>query len=694
VNETTMSTRGAIAIIGAGYRLPGAEGPEELWRILEEGRDCVREVPPERWDAQADFDPDPAAAGKSNSRWGGFLDGLTGFDAALFRMSSVEAASTDPQHRLLLEATWRALEDAGLDPSKPQAQETAVFTAVGANEHLARAFPDPSRFNSYSTVGNIASLAANRVSYFFDFQGPSVAVDTGCSSTLVALDLACERLRSSDVQRAVVAAANTLLSRETQIAVSRAWALSSSGRCRFLDESADGYVRSEGAGALVLARLEDALARGERVLGIIRATAVNHHGTGTSLTSPTRHAITQVMRKALTRAGVSADAVGYVEAHGIGSPSTDRTEIEAVGEVLGRASGALPVGSIKGNLGHLESASGIAAIAKVLLAFEHGHIPRQLHLQNVRKDVDPDALGVTVPRSPLPWPRAAAPRVALINSFGLGGTNACVVLEEPPARTAAHAPPPHGLVLSARTEGALRTLASRWADAIARAPDALPSLCANARRGRGGLPLRLTLVAEDAGTLVERLRAFAAGGARPEDALPPLSEAARMEVGIHAPGYPFERRELRALTPPVAAPAPVPATPREPERPTPAPAAPRPRAREVRGLIEGALRELLGLGASEPVPAKAGFVQLGLTSLGMVELKSRLSRELGLSLPATLAFDQPTVESLTAYLVERLGMREEAPSAASAELDAVVQQLEGLSDEDLRRLLEATGGEG
>ncbi len=348
-----------IAIVGAGCRAPGGVTDlQGLWNLVRDGVDAVEEVPADRWDLDAWYDPDPAAPGRVVSRFGAFLRGLDGFDAPLFGINAREAARLDPQQRLLLEVSWEALENAGIAPRGLEGRPVGVFVGISTSDYarLGRSARDPSEIDIYTGTGSAFSVAAGRLSYTFGLNGPCLAVDTACSSSLVAVHLACQslRLRESDV--AIAAGVNAILSPEGSVYLSRLGALSPDGRCRAFAADANGYVRGEGCGAVVLKRLEDALADGERVLAVIRGTAVNHDGASNGLTAPSGPAQERVIARALAEARVEPSEVGYVECHGTGTALGDPIEAIALGAVVGRArAGAAPVlvGSIKSNIGHL-----------------------------------------------------------------------------------------------------------------------------------------------------------------------------------------------------------------------------------------------------------------------------------------------------------------------------------------------------
>jgi len=511
-----------IAVVGLGCRFPGeASDPESFWRLLRDGVDAITEVPPDRWDVDAYYDPDPDAPGKMYTRHGGFVRDIGRFDAPFFGISPREAAGMDPQQRLLLEVGWEALEHAGMAPERLMGSRTGVFVGISSADyaqlHLRRGDP---AVDAYFGTGNALSVAAGRLSYILGLQGPSLSVDTACSSSLVAVHLACQSLRSGECGLALAGGVNAILSPVATVNFCRARMLAADGRCKTFDASADGYVRSEGAGIVVLKRLSDALAAGDTVLAVIRGAAVNQDGRSGGLTVPNGPAQEALIREALSAAGMAPAEVSYVEAHGTGTSLGDPIELKALCAVLGEGRPAerpILVGSVKTNLGHLEAAAGVAALVKVVLSLHHRQIPPHLHFHQLNPHV-PAETPVEVPTTLRPWPEGR--RVAAISSFGFSGTNAHLIVEEAPAAADADLTPaarrPHLLALSAKSEGALRELALRYAERLAAAPDLdLGDVAVAASLGRAHFAHRLAVVTDAAGTASELLQA-AAGGAPAE----------------------------------------------------------------------------------------------------------------------------------------------------------------------------------
>ena len=444
-----------IAVIGLGCRFPGEIfGPEALWQFLCEGRSAVGEVPPDRWAPFENGSPEVEAALSGTTRWGSFLNDIDAFDAEFFDISPSEAAKMDPQQRLLLEVAWEALEHAGIPAhSLPQTQ-TGVFAGACLGEYGYLATTDLSQVDAWSGTGGALSIIANRLSYFFDLRGPSVTVDTACSSSLVAVHLACQSLRTGDSNLAIAAGVNLLLSPAVTRSFDQAEAMSPTGQCHAFDARADGFVRGEGAGVVVLKRLADAVRDGDRVLAVVRGSAVNQDGRSNGLMAPNPAAQMAVLRAACANAGVEPRHVDYVEAHGTGTLLGDPIEARALGRVLGRArppSAPLLVGALKSNLGHLEAAAGIAGFIKAVLALQRGHIPANLHFETPNPLIPFEDLRLKVVAEPTDWPATEHPRRAGVSSFGFGGTNAHVVLEQGPD-------PAVGIATLPRSAGAVTTL--------------------------------------------------------------------------------------------------------------------------------------------------------------------------------------------------------------------------------------------
>jgi acyl transferase domain-containing protein len=517
--------REPIAVVGIGCRFPGAGSPQAFWDLLRSGGDATREIPADRWDAAAFYDPDVEAPGKMYCRRGGFLDQVDGFDERFFNLSAREARYLDPQQRLLLEVSWEALEDAAIAPSALSGSRTGVFIGISTSDyaHLLSTRTPVDKLDAYAGLGTGLSFAAGRLSYSLGLKGPSLAVDTACSSSLVAVHLACQSLRSGESQLALAAGVSLILAPSTQIVLCKGRALAADGRCKSFAAAADGYGRGEGCGVVVLRRLTDAMAAGDRVLAVIRGSAVNQDGPSSGLTVPSGAAQQAVIRDALAAAALAPADVAYVEAHGTGTPLGDPIEARALAAALGEGRARpLLLGSAKANIGHLEASAGIAGLIKTALTLYHGELPPHLHAGTPSPHIDWARLPLKLVDQRMPWPVPAEARVAGVSSFGASGTNAHVILSAPPVAASAppaaasappaDRPPAELLTLSARSDAALRSLADRYAQHLAAHPgEALSDLCHTANRGRAALPHRLALVAAEPAVLGQRLAAFAAG---------------------------------------------------------------------------------------------------------------------------------------------------------------------------------------
>ncbi|HWA89095.1 MAG TPA: aminotransferase class III-fold pyridoxal phosphate-dependent enzyme [Rhizomicrobium sp.] len=488
----------AIAIVGIGCRFPAAEGPEAFWRLLRDGVDAVREVPPERWDAQAYYDADPTAPGRMVTRWGGFVADMDKFDPDFFGISPREAAHMDPQQRLMLEVAWEALEHAGTAPDRLRGSDAGVFVGIGNTDYTRMLCRDTQTIDRYDGTGGTLSFAANRLSYFLDLHGPSLGMESACSSSLVALHTACKSLRDGECNLAIAGGVNLVLSPDMTIAFSQAGMMSPTGRCRTFDSAADGYVRGEGCGVVILKRLDDAARDGDRILALVRGSAINQDGTSNGITAPNGAAQQAVIRKACANAGLDPSAISYIEAHGTGTRVGDPIEIKALKATLlhGRAEGLVcRIGSVKTNIGHLEAAAGIAGLIKTVLMLQHREIVPHLHLSQPNPLLGLDNTPFEIPTRRAPWD-AVSPRFAGVSGFSFGGTNCHVVLEEAP-QAEDHVSRDGGLTLlpiSARDPEALRDLAAAYARQFDRETVPMPAAALTAGEGRTHFRHRVAVV--------------------------------------------------------------------------------------------------------------------------------------------------------------------------------------------------------
>jgi myxalamid-type polyketide synthase MxaC len=506
-----------IAVIGLACRFPGAAStPDAYWHLLQEGVNAIRQVPDGRWDVEALYDADPQAAGKMITKMGGFLDHVAGFDPVFFGIAPREVASMDPQHRLALEVSWEALEQAGLTAEQLLGSQTGVFMGIATNDyaHLLLTQTGLEDIDAYSLTGNSPNVSAGRIAYVLGLQGPTMAIDTACSSSLVAVHLACQSLRHRECDAALAGGVNLLLSPVNTIAFSRMNAMAPDGLCKTFDARANGYTRGEGCGVIVLKRLSDAVAAGDNVLAVIRGSAVNQDGRSSGLTVPHGPSQQAVMRRALQQAGVAPGTVGYVEAHGTGTPLGDPLELQSLGAVYGEGRDPdrpLLVGSVKTNFGHLEAAAGIAGLIKVVLALKQGQVPPHLHFQEPTPRVDWSRLPLQVPTAVTDWPPIDGRRLAGVSSFGFSGTNAHIVVEEGPVvsekwevkseeqeveRESAAL-----FTLSAKSETQLNEMAARMVDYLGREDTpSLAAICYTSQVRRSHWNWRLALLVPAVGT--------------------------------------------------------------------------------------------------------------------------------------------------------------------------------------------------
>ncbi len=456
-----------IAVVGIGCRFPGdVVGPDSFWDLLADGRNAISLVPADRWDAEAFYDPDPLTPGRMTTKWGGFVPDIAGFDAEFFGITPREAAAMDPQQRMLLEVAWEALEHAGIPADSLSGTRAGVMMGVYFNEYQSMVAANAEAVDAYTGTGNAHSITVGRISYLLGLRGPAVAVDTACSSSLVAVHLACQSLRLRETDLALAGGVSVTLRPETQIAISAWGLLSPQGRCASFDAAADGFVRGEGAGVVVLKRLTDAVRDGDRVVAVVRGSAVNQDGRSNGVTAPNTAAQCDVIADALRSSDVAPESVNYVEAHGTGTVLGDPIEFEALASTYGRGEGKCALGAVKTNIGHTEAAAGIAGFIKAALAVQHGGIPPNLHFSQWNPAIDAASTRFFVPTENVGWPTEDGPRRAAVSSFGLGGTNAHVVIEQGPDLAPATTPDSgvSTLVVSGKTPQRVAATAAVLAD--------------------------------------------------------------------------------------------------------------------------------------------------------------------------------------------------------------------------------------
>lgn len=542
-----------VAVIGIGCRFPGANNPEEFWSLLAHGVDAIREFPVARQHKTE----------KQTPRWGGFLEHVDLFDPRFFGIAPREASSMDPQQRLLLEVAWETLEDAGQSPEKLVGSQTGVFVGISDSDYARLQFNPSKSIDLYTVTGNASSIAANRLSYVFDWRGPSVALDTACSSSLVAIHLACQSLRAGEVQLALAGGVNVILAPDVTNAFAQGQMMASDGRCKTFDVSADGYVRSEGCGLVALKLLSQARRDKDQILAIVRGSAVNQDGRSNGLTAPNGRAQQAVLRQALHNANVAPHQIGYIEAHGTGTALGDPIEIHALETVLTAEKAhdaertAVALGSVKTNIGHLEAAAGVAGFIKVVLALQHHAIPPHLHLKQLNPQIRLNSDILTIPRTLYPWPVNGKPRFAGVSSFGFGGTNAHVILEEAQA-SAVSAPdddrPAHIFTMSAKSESALKALALHYVSHLSdHNEQEMGNVCFTANTGRSHFAHRFAAVAASTEQLQAQLRTFVTDGRSHEARSKTNTSQAQPKIAFLYPGqgiqYPGMAQQLYRTQP-------------------------------------------------------------------------------------------------------------------------------------------------
>ena len=509
-----------VAVIGMGCRLPGGiNSPEQLWDALLRGDDLITEIPPERWDADDYYDPEPGVPGRSASKWGAFLDDVAGFDAEFFGISEREATSLDPQHRLLLESSWEAMEHAGLAPETMRESLTGVFVGLTHFDYQLVTADSSAMEEPYGYQGNIFSMASGRIAYTLGLQGPALSVDTACSSGLVAVHMACRSLIDGESDMAFAGGAFVMLEPRKFVAGTAQGHLSPTGHCHAFDVAADGYVCGEASAVVLLKRLPDALRDGDRILAVVRGTAANQDGHTVNISTPSLSAQTAVYQTALAAAGVDPGTVGMVEAHGTGTSVGDPIEYTSLSKLYG-VEGPCALTSVKTNLGHAQSASGTLGLIKAVLALQNGVVPPNLHFNRLPDELAPIDTKLFVPQAITEWPVSGQhPRRAAVSSYGVSGTNAHAILEQAPATFADHNGETATTVaasllfpVSSTSADELRRTAGRLADWVDAHDDvALPDLAYTLARRRAHRPVRTAVIASSRPELAAALREVAGG---------------------------------------------------------------------------------------------------------------------------------------------------------------------------------------
>ncbi|WP_324787954.1 type I polyketide synthase [Streptomyces sp. H51] len=549
IEEYERSRSEPIAIVGVGCRFPGGvTDTDTYWQLLTSGVDAVRDIPADRWDNEAFYHEERGGPGVINTRSGGFLDRIDRFDHDFFGISRREALAMDPHQRLTLEVAWEALENAGQAPSGLAGSRTGVFMGVATSDYITAHVRRAEDVSAYTSSGAALSFIPGRIAYLLDLRGPNLAVDTACSSSLVAVHQACQSLRSGESDLALAGGVNVVLSPVLLLSQSQFGSVSRKGRAMTFSDDADGYVRGEGCGVVVLKRLSDAVRDGDRVLALVRGGAVNQDGRSSGITAPNGAAQREVYRAALAAGGVEPHQVAYIETHGTGTRLGDPIEAESLADVYGRPEGSpVHLGAVKTNFGHLEAAAGAAGLIKAALCLAHGEIPPNLHFTRLNSNISFEGTTFRVPTRVTPWPDSDGPRFAAVSSFGLSGTNAHLILEQArpaPAPTRDERRPASVLALSARSETALAGLARRYRDRLRAADDALlADLCHTAATGRSHFRHRLAAVGATREEVAARLDAFLDGAADPGLA---HDEAGNTEVAFLFTGQGAQRPGMAA----------------------------------------------------------------------------------------------------------------------------------------------------
>ena len=542
INEAPP-VREAIAVVGIGCRFPGSDGPDEFWQFLENGGDAITEVPADRWDLDEVARAISPSEDCELARHGGFLRDVDRFDADFFGISKREADNMDPQQRLLLEITWQALENANIAPASLAGTQAGVFVGVCNSDFFVRqAAGDVGKLDMYTSTGAAHSVASGRLSYVMGLRGPAISVDTACSSSLIAVHLACQSLRLAECTVALAGGVNLMLLPEITVSLSRARMLSPDGHCKAFDSRANGFVRAEGCGMVVLKRLSDAERDGDVIQAVILGSASNQDGRSHGLTAPNGPSQEQVIRAALANSGLQSGDVTLIEAHGTGTSLGDPIEARALANVFGQrpaGSTLLTVGSVKSNIGHGESAAGIAGLIKLTLCARHGQIPASLHFEELNPHIDWEGLPIAVAREPRVWSVPNGRRIGGVSSFGFSGSNAHVLVAEPPPQ-ADDEEPASGeaaiLALSAHTESALKELAGRYAALLAQPGADAAAICRTAAIGRNHLAQRAALMVTSGAKAANDLRTLASGSAVEAAYLGKAASGAAPEVAFLFPG--------------------------------------------------------------------------------------------------------------------------------------------------------------
>jgi acyl transferase domain-containing protein len=515
IDSLKQAQQEPIAIIGMSGRFPGANHLDDYWQLLIQGVNAVTEVPPDRWSLDEFYDPNPNRPGKINVRHGGFIRDVDQFDARFFGIAPQEATKLDPQHRLLLEMVWEALEHAGQAPDRLLGSQTGTFIGINQMDYsLWQVGGDPSEFDVYSSTSHGFCFAAGRIAYTLGITGPCMPIDTACSSSLVAVHLASQSLRNRECQLAIAGGVQLNLSPEFHLLMTKTQSLSPSGACKTFDAAADGYVLGEGCGIVILKRLSDAIRDRDHIYAVLRASAVKHSGATSGITVPSELTEAELVRSVLQQAAVHPDTVDYIETHGTGTTLGDPIEIGALSSVFRGRNTPLTLGAVKTNIGHLDAAAGVAGLIKTVLALENEMIPPNLHFNTPSPHIDWEKCPLKIPTTPQSWPRQhERPRLAGVSSFAIMGTMAHVLLQEAPKseiqkidRTAER--PSHLLALSAKNADALMALSQRYFNFLQAHSQDIGDICFTANTGRAHFKHRVIFHGKTHDDFIQSLAAY------------------------------------------------------------------------------------------------------------------------------------------------------------------------------------------
>lgn len=711
LNKRLDDSTQPIAIIGMSCKFPGADNIEEFWELLKEGRDGIIDVPSERWSNDEYYSENPKDPGKIITNKAGFINDVDKFDASFFSITPKDAEYLDPQHRLLLEQTWLALESAAISLDTLSKSSTGVFIGMMTNDYAAliNDHCDISEVNAHMAMGSIYSTASGRISYLFNLNGPNFVVDTACSSSLVALHEACKSLQRGESDLAIVGGVNLILNPRFSVLLSKAGMLSPEGYCKTFDEKADGYARGEGCGILILKRLADAQTDGDNILSVIKASGVNHGGSGSGLTVPNGEAQERLLKKVLAASKLEPDDIDYIECHGTGTKLGDPIEVDAIKEAYGiNRKHNLKLGSVKSNIGHLEGAAGVASVIKTVLALQHSEIPKNLHFNVLNSHIDLSFPSEIITQN-TSWESSGKTRRAAVSSFGVSGTNAHIILEEPVIELDVNEKPhfeKYLFVLSAKKKESLVKMMASYISYLKETKEDLANICYTSSVGRSHFIYRIALLVKDKTDLLEQLASSKNKivEIKPIDkklASSDLEQIASMYLEgqsidwfffykpylsyltkVHLPTYCFDKKSywLKNKKKNKADLAPISyevlgskypkiqgewisllnSTPPEFQR------------KVLSDKIKMLIAEQLGMDSISELGSEREFTEIGIDSVSSGELGIKLSEKLNLDIKFSLLWKYNTVSSLVEYILEQF----------NGEKNKVLGASEGSNDEN------------